>query len=204
MMYKDEFEKAINTLEERKKIISEISGKYNEKKAKEFGIKFRNWIFNNIPDALQNDTINWRSLYPDERKKAVRGFVYFLSEYKSVKIKSVHFKNKNTQDMDVLSECGDKIFIFYNNFLQNDDFNEVIGYIAHEMTHLFQDVFQTSLSHEVASQAQLHYVDPIEDEFFYKSNPREKEADLVENIIKDGFVEQIFKNNFIETLNYKN
>lgn len=204
MTYQNKFEKASITLEERIKVIEEISEQYNEKKAFELGIKFRNWIFNNIPDDLQKGTMNWRSLYPDERKKIARGFVYFLSEYKQVKIKSVHFKKTDTQDADVISECGDKMFTFYDKFLNTDNFNEVIRYLAHEMTHLFQDVFQTSLSHDVASKGQVYYVEPIEDEIFYKGNPREKEANIVEDVVSYNFCEQIIKNNFIETFNYKN
>ncbi|HNY25557.1 MAG TPA: hypothetical protein PKJ33_03375 [Alphaproteobacteria bacterium] len=204
MTSKDVFENATIELEERIKVITEISMQFNEKKAVEFGIKFKNWILNNIPDDLLNYAVNWKSLYSDERKKAARGFVYFLAEYKKVKIKSVHFKNVFAEDEDVLSECGDKVFNFYNKFLEKDNFNDIIGYIAHEMTHLFQDVFQTSLSHEVARKGQLYYVEPIENESLYKSNPCERESDIVENIIGGNFMQEILKNNFIETFNYKN
>ncbi|MDL2295649.1 hypothetical protein LJC18_02445 [Lachnospiraceae bacterium OttesenSCG-928-E19] len=196
------FEKDQNTLAKRTAAILQISKKYDPKKIQKFAQNFKNWILDNMSDEMIVDVLNWPNLMLDERKKLVRQLVFFLAEFRQAqkRIKSVHFKNIPDD-----AEYTDGIFTIKSKLLLGNNFNDIIGMLSHEMVHMFQRQYQTTLSREIVDVANDNYVQPDEDEMIYDNNPIEIEAVMVEKIIRDGFIEILQRsNNLVATFSNKN
>lgn len=179
-------------LQERKKQIQSVKNQFNKLKAVMFGQDFMKWIVCNIPENLANDFADWRDKEVCDKKLFVKSMIYFLAKYKDINIHKVNFKPSDSKSRDIIGGNTDGNFTFYNALFDTQDIAEVMGYLAHEMIHAFQDNGKSTLSIELNEICKTYYVNSEEDEELYRLNPKEQEADAIENIIKQG-IEQNFR-----------
>ena len=186
------FNNAVLELNERIRIITEIAPAFKPQNAQKFATSFARYIFDNFPDNLANEISQWTADYPydADKKKILRSVIYFLAAYKNVDIKRVSFKTVDPDEPDIVGGYVDGVFYLYNEFLHEPDFAVILGYLSHEIVHAFQDKYQTTLPKNVVESSKENYVSVKENEQVYNIDPREQEANAIEEIIKTKFNEQ--------------
>ena len=183
------FANATRELNERIRIITELAPAFKPQSARKFAESFARYIYDNFPDKLARDIEQWSADYPydADKKTILRTLIYFLAAYKHVDIKRVSFKTVDPDEPDIVGGYVDGVFYLYNEFLHEPDFSVVLGYLVHETVHAFQDKYQTTLPKNVVESSKENYVSVKENERVYDIDPREQEANAIEEIIKEKF-----------------
>ena len=181
------------SLKERAAVVEGLFWQIDYQSIKDYALNYKRWIIQNLPAELALDSLNWKYLRLDARKAHIRSMVYFLAQYQSPPhlVKGVSFEPFCKECEIAFGAYSAGWFTFYDILLEQNDFNQVMLTLSHEMIHLFQDLYKTSLSKTIINESRQNYVFPYESEAINKKNPLEVEAFESEIIIGGHFLQAL-------------
>ncbi len=149
----------------------------------------REYISKNISINLKQNMCNWNILEDDQKKKFISNLVNFFGGCvdDDFKIDKAGFDSSKSTEEGYIAKTVDKKITFFQEFMETSEIETVVGYVAHEIMHVFQNngLKISVLNSDLVKKCNKYYVDCPENTYLYENNPIEREANIVEKYVKE-------------------